>query len=128
MEVRDAVEADAEALGQLVDTPTDVLRNLIHDRTVRVVEVDDSPSAFVSYDARPETVYITQLDGDPATYERLLEEPIRFARREQMTVELLVGEDDDPLRSAATNAGFDEIGGGPRFENEPTIRYRFTPE
>lgn len=36
MDVRDAVESDAEALADIADAPTDVMRNVIHDRTVRV--------------------------------------------------------------------------------------------
>ncbi|MFC4359810.1 hypothetical protein ACFO0N_17840 [Halobium salinum] len=36
MDVRDAVEADADALAAIAGTPTDVMRNVIHDRTVRV--------------------------------------------------------------------------------------------
>lgn len=38
MHVRDAVEDDAEALATRVDLPTDAIRQLIHDRTVRVAE------------------------------------------------------------------------------------------
>ena len=42
MDVRDAVEADAERLAALTGSPTDVMRNLVHDRTVRVaVELDE---------------------------------------------------------------------------------------
>jgi hypothetical protein len=36
MEVRDAIESDAEALAGIAEAPTDVMRNVIHDRTVRV--------------------------------------------------------------------------------------------
>lgn len=36
MDVRDAVEADAERLAELTGAPVDVMRNLVHDRTVRV--------------------------------------------------------------------------------------------
>jgi hypothetical protein len=39
MEVRDAVEDDAAALAELADAPEDVMRNLVHDRTVRVAAV-----------------------------------------------------------------------------------------
>ena len=38
MEVRDAFEADADALSAIADVPADVVRNLIHDRTVRVAQ------------------------------------------------------------------------------------------
>ena len=101
MNVRDAVEADASALSSLADAPTDVMRNLVHDRTVRVAEresqsvgpnadVDDEGAellGFVSFDARERTVHVTQLEGDIEDCVRLLEEPIRFADAEGMAVE-----------------------------------------
>ena len=124
MDVRDAVEADAGRLASLTDTPRDVMQNLIHDRTVRVAEQDDELRGFVSYDAREGTVHVTQMDGDPATFQRLLEEPIRFARMEGMAVELLAPADEPELQNAAIAAGFDEIGSGPRFEGQPTTKLR----
>jgi len=141
MEVRDAVEDDAEALAELADSPADVMRNLVHDRSVRVaVEggVDAGPNAdaeegaapvlgFVSFDARPDAVHVTQLDGTPEACRRLLEEPLEFARREGMAVELLVPDDSDALRAAVERVGFDERGTGPRFEGQRTVRYRMEP-
>jgi len=38
MDVRDAVESDVETLGAIADLPADALRNVVHDRTVRVAE------------------------------------------------------------------------------------------
>ena len=125
MEVRDAVEDDADDLARLADGPRDVLRNVVHDRTVRVAEADGEIVAFVSFDARPGTVYVTQLGGDPRAVEELLGEPVRFGRREEMAVELLVPDHDDALRSAALGAGFVEGGDGPRFRGEETVRYRY---
>lgn len=127
MEIRDAVEADADALSRLADGPIDVLRNLVHDRTVRVALEDGEVVAFVSFDARPGIVYVTQLDGDADACERLLDEPMRFARREGMDVELLVPEDDDDVRSVVAEAGFDQTGNGPRFADVHTLRYRYSP-
>ncbi|MEF8850976.1 MAG: hypothetical protein V5A44_03535 [Haloarculaceae archaeon] len=144
MDVRDAVEADAERLAELTGSPRDVMRNLVHDRTVRVVErdggrtsdeaterdgvSDDVDSAavcgFVSYDARADTVHVTQLEGDPSVSDRLLEEPVRFAEREGMAVELLVPEGEAETREAAERAGFDRAGRGPTFEGESTVKYR----
>ena len=37
MDVRDAVEADADRLAALTGSPRDVMRNLVHDRTVREI-------------------------------------------------------------------------------------------
>lgn len=127
MELRDAVEADAERLAALTDTPQDVMRNLVHDRTVRVAE-DDDITGFVSFDAREQTVYVTQLEGIPAVYEALLDEPMRFAESEGMDIELFTLQSETDLQEAVADAGFEKVGPGPRFEGEPTIRYRLESE
>lgn len=123
MELRDAVEADAERLAGLTDAPTDVMRNLIHDRTVRVLERDQIVG-FVSYDAREQTIHVTQIEGPPDDLGALLSEPLRFARAEGMAVELLVPDGEPAVEEAALVAGLDEIGSGPRFEGRPTTRFR----
>jgi len=127
MHVRDAVEADADALAGLVETPEDVMRNLVHDRTVRVAEADGEIVGFVSFDAKREIVHVTQLEGASDVCERLLEEPLRFARAESMAVELLVLETDEQTREAAENVSFVRDGTGPRFGGTPTVRYRRAP-
>jgi hypothetical protein len=124
MELRDALEADASRLASLTDTPRDVMRNLVHDRTVRIAERDDDIVGFVSYDARDQTIHVTQLEGKASIYEQLLEEPLRFARSEGMAVELLVLETESEIQSVADEMGFERDGPGPRFEGEPTVRYR----
>jgi len=128
MDVRDAVEGDAEALAELADVPRDVVRDLIHDRTVRVATEDGDAIAFLSFDARPSTVYVTWIGGDPAACRRLLEEPIRFATREGMGVELLLSDENDSIRDAVRDAGFEEAGAGPGFAGVPTVRYRYVGE
>jgi hypothetical protein len=50
MEVRDAVEDDAAALAELAGAPEDVMRNLVHDRTVRVATATDGEPAEASDD------------------------------------------------------------------------------
>ncbi|MFB6310522.1 MAG: hypothetical protein ABEH64_04990 [Salinirussus sp.] len=127
MEVRDALEADAERLAALTEVPPDVMRNLVHDRTVRVAVDDDEIRGFVSFDAREATVHITQLKGEPETFERLLDEPVTFARTERMAVQLLVPASESGLPEAAAAAGFESAGSGPRFEGEPTEKYRLEP-
>jgi hypothetical protein len=124
MHMRDAVEADADRLASLTDTPRDVMRNLVHDRTVRIAEQDDEIAGFVSYDARDQTVHVTQIEGDETVYEGLLAEPIRFARTEGMAVELLALREEEPVQKAAEAVGFDRDGPGPAFEGKPTVRYR----
>lgn len=123
MELRDAVEADAERLASLTDAPQDVMRNLVHDRTVRVAGGEEI-TGFVSFDAREQTVYVTQIEGTPDVYPELLEEPLRFARAEGMDIELFALDSEADLREAALDAGFEEVGPGPRFEGESTTRYR----
>jgi len=142
MEVRDAVEADADALSAIADVPADVIRNLIHDRTVRVAQREATsagPNAdtaeedgrdvagFVSFDVRNGTVHVTQLAGTATACERLLAEPVRFATSEGMTVELLAIATDDEIREAAEAAGFRREGSGPTFDGESTVRYRLDP-
>jgi hypothetical protein len=140
MYVRDAVEADADDLAALADAPHDVMRNLVHDRTVRVATRETAPGphedaagraddvlGFVSFDARTQTVHVTQLAGTREACERLLAEPVRFAANEGMTVELLVSRDDEAARHAAATVGFDPVGSGPRFDGADTVRYRLSP-
>ncbi|QGN07861.1 hypothetical protein Hrd1104_11485 [Halorhabdus sp. CBA1104] len=153
MDVRNAVEADANGLAALADSPVDVMRNLVHDRTVRVAiandaeaaenspaadsaetpgtspEQDETPSlvGFVSFDVRGETVYVTQIGGTEPACTRLLEEPIGFARREDMDVELLVPEEEAAVRRAVEAAAFTAVGDGPRFLGQSTTRYRLDP-
>jgi hypothetical protein len=135
MRVRDAVEDDREALGDLADAPAEVMANVVHDRTVRVAEresnerpsdSDDGPEilGFVGFDAMPGTVRVTYLRGTPDARERLLEEPVRFARKEGMAVEALVPEGETETREVVEDAGFDRVGTGPRFDGSQTIEYR----
>jgi hypothetical protein len=128
MDIRDAVEADAERLATLTGAPTDVMRNLVHDRTVRVADDGDGVEGFVSYDAQGATVHVTQLEGDADLCERLLEEPTRFAEREGMSVELLVPDGDEAAHEAVERAAFEDHGSGPRFDGTTTTRYRWSPD
>lgn len=145
MEIRDAVEGDADAMAAIADAPSDVMVNLVHDRTVRVAApepVEDDPNedveeaagtdgtellGFVSFDAHQDAVHVTQLEGTVEACERLLAEPVRFADSEDMSVELLVPEPGDAVAEAAEDVGFEETGTGPRFEGQPTTRYRLDP-
>ncbi|WP_226039860.1 hypothetical protein [Natrinema sp. DC36] len=145
MNIRDALEADADALASIADSPTDVMRNLVHDRTVRVAEdgshdpnADVSSSqydgsdpedllGFISFDAREDTVHVTQLDGTSEACEQLLAEPVRFAERESMAVEVLAARDATPIETAAEALGFERRGQGPQFDGAPTVRFRLEP-
>lgn len=143
MRVRDAVEEDGEALGDLADAPAEVMRNVVHDRTVRVAEREDDGEepdgeestsdgtevvGFVGFDAMPGTVRVTYLRGSRAARESLLEEPVRFARKEGMAVEALVPEDEAGTREVVEDAGFERVGTGPRFDGSRTVKYRLDGE
>lgn len=91
---------------------------------------DDGPSGtvvgFVAFDVRDGTVHVTTFGGDGDAVRRLLDEPVRFARREGMPVEAVV-----PVEEAASEtieaAGFDSVGAGPHIDGAPTRRYRYDP-
>lgn len=137
MRVRDAVEEDGEVLGELADAPAEVMHNVVHDRTVRVAEKsgdgaesDDDDTevvGFVGFDAMPGTVRVTYLRGSREACERLLDEPVRFARKEGMSVEALVPENEQETRKVVEAAGFRQTGTGPRFEGGRTLEYRLDP-
>ncbi|WP_121820900.1 hypothetical protein [Halostella salina] len=141
MRIRDAVEADAGDMAAIADAPTDVMRNLVHDRTVRVAESEEEetdPNAdaeeqdpgllgFVSFDARENCVHVTQVDGTADACEQLLGEPVRFAEREGMPVELIAPDSVPHVADAAESVGFAEAGPGPRFDGTPTVKYRMEP-
>ncbi|EMA60440.1 hypothetical protein C470_09010 [Halorubrum distributum JCM 13561] len=152
MRVRDAVEADAAALGSMTGRPEGVVRNMIHDRSVRVGVTDeatgrddasdgadpagrsadddtpvDAVAAFVAFDVRDGVVHVTNVEGDPEAVRRLFEEPVRFATREGMTVEAVLPTDGTAV-DAAEAVGFAAVGSGPRIDGASTARYRFDPE
>ena len=154
MRVRDAVEADAAALADLRDRPTDAIVEMIHQRTVVVGERDGehedgsehvgrgpeaatgagagtsddrSPTevaGFVAFDATDDQVHVTSFAGASSTVERLLEVPKRFARRESMDVEVVVVDDEPERVRPVEAAGFVAVGTGPRFDGQTTTRFR----
>jgi hypothetical protein len=160
MRIRDALESDADALATAIDRPRDVVRNMIHDRSVRVAVADggdesdgdgaddgdagadngnaeadgdegradggdgeEAVRGFVAFDVRGDTVHVTDFDGSGSTVERLFEEPRRFARREEMGVEVVIP-NDEATSEVVEAAGFAAAGRGPRFEGRRTTRYR----
>jgi len=146
MEVRDAVEEDADALARHASLPRSAVGQIVHDRTVRVAcetsdtragseatredgegddgEDDADVRGFVAFDAEADLVHVTQLAGDRDAVARLLDEPARFAEREGMPVEVLVPASETALADAVESYGFEATGTGPRFEGEETRRYR----
>jgi len=86
MRVRDAVEADAAALADLRDRPTDAIVEMIHQRTVVVGEREDEP-----------------VDGDEREDEPV-DEGERVDRGPEATTSASAGTSDD--RSQTGVAGF----------------------
>ncbi|GAA0544158.1 hypothetical protein ABNG02_00150 [Halorubrum ejinorense] len=156
MRVRDAVEADAAALASMTGRPSGVVRDMIHDRSVRIAATDDGGAAddsdatdgetatgrdgddgadtpadsvlgFVAFDVRDGVVHVTNVEGDPDALGRLFEEPVRFATREGMTVEAVLPTDGTAVE-AARALGFEAVGSGPRIDGASTTRYRFDPD
>ncbi|MFC7205096.1 hypothetical protein ACFQJC_16380 [Haloferax namakaokahaiae] len=137
MDVRDAVETDADRLAALANAPTAAMRRLVRDRTVRVATDDlgsdpnaDTPSeadpihGFVGFDVRDGVVHITRLDGTETAIERLLEEPLGFAATEGLPAEILLVESEADIAAIVEGAGFERLGYGPRFDGERTELYR----
>lgn len=129
MEVRDGVGSDAEGVAALAELPVAAAEQLLRERTVRIAVEDDGNGddpalrGFVAFDARPGVVYVTQLAGDGAAVERLLEEPAGFARREGMAVEAVLPAGADET-GAVESFGFEDAGPGPSFDGRDTVRYR----
>jgi|AntRauTorcE11898_2_1112593.scaffolds.fasta_scaffold00218_8 hypothetical protein len=148
MRIRDALESDAEALAAATERPREVVRNMIHDRSVRVAveaesdgdghgdstgESDGSTGesdggeetvrGFVAFDVRADTVHVTDFEGSGSTVRTLFEEPRRFARREGMGVEVVVPNDEE-TSEVIESSGFAAAGRGPRFDGRRTTRYR----
>ncbi|WP_227375165.1 hypothetical protein [Haladaptatus halobius] len=124
MRVRDAIEADGGRLASLADVPTEVMADVVHDRTVCVAESDEEIEGFVGFDAYEDTVHVTHLFGTESSCEHLLDEPIRFAANEGMAVEILLPESEADTAAAAERAGFEQTGLGPQFEGQRTLRFR----
>jgi hypothetical protein len=124
MNVRDAVEADGGRLAALADVPTEVMTDVVHDRTVRVADKDGDIDGFVGFEADEKTVHVTHLFGTEAACEQLLDEPVRFAEKETMPVEILLPEPESDTVSVAERAGFEETEPGPWFDGHRTRRLR----
>jgi hypothetical protein len=81
-------------------------------------------AGFVAFDATDDQVHVTSFAGAPSTVERLLEVPKRFARRESMDLEAVVVDNEPKRVRPVEAAGFTPVGAGPRFDGEPTTRFR----
>ena len=127
MEVREATPGDAPSIAAMVAGDLDADR-LIVDRQVIVADAGEAIQGFLAYDAWGGTVHVTALAGDPVVLDALLAEPRRFADREGLPLEIVVPESDTALCEAVQEAGFAEVGEGPQFQDEPSLRFRDASE
>ncbi|GGN26542.1 hypothetical protein [Halarchaeum nitratireducens] len=122
--VRDAHDGDVGVIAELTDIETGAAERLVRDRRVVVAEREGDVVGVVAYEASSGAVHITRLAGETAAVAALLDEPIAFARAEGIDVEALVPDAAGGALDAVTNAGFEAVGDGPRFDGERTTRYR----
>jgi hypothetical protein len=85
---------------------------------------DPNARAVLAYEVRSDAVHVARLAGSNRGVEALLAEPERFADAEGLPVEAVTPAADEDTRSALATAGFEEVGEGPRFEGDRTVRYR----
>lgn len=100
-----------------------------NEQTGEVAENDENEKqdeivGFVGFDAGRHAVYVTHLGGTEQSLQRLLDEPVRFARKEEMPVEMVVPESETDQRTVVEEFGFVQTGVGPRFEGSSTVKYR----
>lgn len=124
MNVREASEDDAAAIGELVDADIDVDR-LLRERMVVLAEADDDIVGVLSYEVWADTVHVSTMVGEPSVVEELLRPARRFADSEGMPIEIVVPDHDDSLQTVVAESGFDVVGRGPEFDGTPTHRYRY---
>lgn len=128
MTIRDATEDDLDRLAHLADTSRDAAHGMLRDRTVRVHCKEAAPEApvtgVVSFDATEVAVQVTRLAGEVSCYERLLEEPLRFANTENLPVEMVVPQEAQDLRRVLDEAGFESVREGPSFQGQATTLFR----
>ncbi|MFB6069696.1 MAG: hypothetical protein ABEJ76_01625 [Halanaeroarchaeum sp.] len=127
MEIREATGGDVDALEALVDDDFDAAR-LLRERTVVVATDGEDLVGFASYDTWSGTVHVSSLVGDPPVVDRLLDEPIRFAEREGLAVEIVVPDDDEDLTETIVDLGFEVVGKGPLFDGKSSHRYRYVQD
>ena len=122
--IRDATENDVNRLATLAGTSIEGARSMLHGRTIRVYVDGDDIHGLVGFDVTEDAVRIGRLAGDPACFDALVDEPVRFAMQEGLPVEMVVLEDDQGVRQALREAEFEAIDTGPDFQGESSVRFR----
>ena len=115
MRIRDALESDAEALATATDRPQDVVRDMIHDRSVRVAtdDTEDDVSGFVAFDVRGETIRFPgdlRADAKVTRYAKLLDTDGEVAvRGRKVPARDALAQRVNPLLESEARVGFPAI-------------------
>ena len=158
MRVRDAVEADAGALASMTGRPSGVVRDMIHDRSVRVATTggespDDEADGLSGDDGEGEST--DRDDGTDTPADEVAGFVAFDVRAGVVHVTNVEGDPDavgrlfeEPVgfasregmtveavlptdgtaADAAESIGFESVGSGPRIDGASTTRYRFDPD
>ena len=129
LSIREAREADAAGVAELVRLSPDAVRTVIHARTAMVaIDQETAHVGFVAFDAFDGAVHITQLAGPTAVLRRLLRSPMEFALAEGLPIETLTREDAAAHIESLHACGFTDAGAGPQFDGAPTRRLRWSSD
>jgi N-acetylglutamate synthase-like GNAT family acetyltransferase len=130
---RDAREEDAEAVAEIAnsyvmseDLSVDSMRDLVQDRTMKVVEEEDELVGYVSYRAVEDTVVVQHICVVPEYREtevpgRLVSFPVEFADEEGMKTRAAVDE-NSWFTDFLPGEGFAEKGEA-RFAGDTLVVY-----
>lgn len=130
---RDAREEDAEAVAEIAnsyvmseDLSVDSMRDLVQDRTMKVVEEEDELVGYVSYRAVEDTVVVQHICVVPEYRDtevpgRLVSFPVEFADEEGMKTRAAVGE-NSWFTDFLPGEGFAEKGEA-RFAGDTLVVY-----
>jgi len=136
MRYRDAREEDAEAVAEIAnsyvmseDLSVGSMRDLVQDRTMKVVEEGDDEGelvGYVSYHAVEDTVVVQHICvvpeyRDTEVPERLVSFPVEFADEEGMKTRAAVDE-DSWFTDFLPTEGFEEKGEA-RFAGDTLVMY-----
>ena len=158
MRVRDAVEADAGALASMTGRSSGVVRDMIHDRSVRVATTggespDDEADGLSGDDGEGESTDRDDGMDTPADevagfvafdvragvvhVTNVEGAPDAVARLFEEPVRFATREgmtveavlpSDGTATTAAESLGFEGVGSGPRIDGASTTRYRLDPD
>ena len=126
MNIRDATEADVEAVASLGELSTDAVQTLLHDRTLWVATSGDKLTGFLVFTINQDAVHISKLGGEKPVISALIGRLIEYANANGLPIETVVPNSETAVRDALSAAGFIRIQSGPEFLGQATHTYQFT--